>query len=51
MGGFARKRPNAPREEGGQAEAQDLIAHHWIEAYKRYIGPTPRSTRAHQYGG
>lgn len=24
------------------ATAQDLIAHHWIDAYKQYIGPLPQ---------
>ena len=33
------------------AQAQYEIAHDWIGAYRRYIGPTPNNARAHYYGG
>lgn len=33
------------------AEAQSLIAHDWIAAYKRFIGLTPNGTRQHRYEG
>ena len=33
------------------AEAQHMEATDWIGAYKRFIGPTPRSHRRHRTGG
>ena len=33
------------------AQAQYQIAHDWIAAYKRYMGPVPDQRRRHGYGG
>lgn len=33
------------------ADAQRMIASNWIEAYKRYVSPTPIQRRSHRYGG
>ena len=32
------------------SQAQNEIATNWIEAYKRYIGPTPDARRRHRFG-
>lgn len=39
------------RGELSLARAQSEIAHHWIAAYKWYIGGAPNQNRQHRYGG
>lgn len=39
------------RSELSLAQAQSELAHHWIAAYKRYIGDSPIQDRQHRYGG
>jgi hypothetical protein len=39
------------RHKVSLAEAQSMIAHDWISAYKRYVGAAPNQARGHRYGG